>query len=234
MSWTHAAKGIAERFGVQIATTRRRGIDHYVDMNGIKPLRSYATIADVGAHRGETALALAERMPKAQIYSFEPMAENYRAMVSNVAENTRITCVHSALGPEDAEAVLEYGATSQQHSIATHSPDAKPDASEVVKVTSLDGFAEAQDIGRFDLVKTDTEGYDLEVLAGASRMLREGRIDFVYSETAFDASDRQHTSFTDLLGVMRGYDYRFIGLYELRHEPNPWRLLYCNALFTRL
>lgn len=88
-------------------------------------------------------------------------------------------------------------------------------------------------LARIDLLKADTEGYELEVVRGAAKSIEAGLIDFVYAEVGFEPDDAAHTPFGPLAGELSEYDYRLLGLYEVVHWPDPWRIGYCNALFTR-
>ncbi len=46
----------------------------------------------------------------------------------------------------------------------------------MVDVIDLDTFVAENDISQIDLLKIDTEGHELEVLKGASNLLRENRV----------------------------------------------------------
>jgi len=52
-----------------------------------------------------------------------------------------------------------------------------------------------------DILKTDIEGYHLEILRGAEFLLARNKISLVFSEAGFDREDRQHTNFCDLLAL---------------------------------
>jgi hypothetical protein len=51
-----------------------------------------------------------------------------------------------------------------------------------VKVVSLDDFAVREGIERIALLKIDTEGHEFEVLRGATRLLKNGKIDIIHFE----------------------------------------------------
>ena len=103
---------------------------------------------------------------------------------------------------------------------------------EDVTITTVDGFCMRQDIERIDLLKTDTEGFDLEVLYGATHMLENDRCLFVYSEVTFDDSDRHHTSFNQLSEFLIARNFRFVALYEQYVSRDLTASGYCNALFV--
>ena len=49
-------------------------------------------------------------------------------------------------------------------------------------MTIVDQFCEENGVARIQFLKIDTEGQEMEVLQGASRMIQEGRIDFIQFE----------------------------------------------------
>jgi FkbM family methyltransferase len=56
---------------------------------------------------------------------------------------------------------------------------------ELITIRTLDSFWAEQNINNIDLLKTDTEGFDLEVLKGAEAMLRAQQIQFILAEVTF-------------------------------------------------
>lgn len=57
--------------------------------------------------------------------------------------------------------------------------------------TSLDDFCKENDINRVGLIKMDVEGYEQDVLQGAKKMLKEGRIDKVVACTYHRIDDAE-------------------------------------------
>lgn len=229
-------KALSQRLGMQIASTARSGIYHCVDLDRIRPLRSFRTIFDVGAHIGETSAFYARQAPNSAIYAFEPIAHNYQQLVRTTAGSKRIRPVHTALAATSGERVIHHGETSQTHSLVGSVNDGRAGlrSSENIQVQTIDEFCASNTIEHIDLLKTDTEGYDMEVLRGASGLFEREAIDFVYAEAGFDPADVQHTSFERLFAFLTGKGFGFMGLYELSVNGPPRHIEYCNALFSRI
>ena len=102
--------------------------------------------------------------------------------------------------------------------------------SDLVEVTTLDAFCTAQKIGRIDILKTDTEGFDMNVLRGATKALRARRIRNIVSEATILGDDRLHTQLSDLVPFLTGYGFSLHSLYDLHHDSRG-KLLYFNAHF---
>ena len=227
------AARIAEHFGVFIAPSSRTGLDPWADLSRMKPTASFRTIFDVGAHHGETVLSLRRRAPHAQIHAFEPFPESFSRLRSAVGALPNVSCWQTAVADRSGEALLHLQGTDYEFSLI---PSKGGNSAQVipVPVTTLDQFAAQHGISQVDLLKTDTEGADLDVLRGAANLLERGAVDSVYAEFGLDDSDKQHTPLSRLSEVLGRYQFRLLGLYEIHHFPNPWRLGFGNALFTRL
>uniref|UniRef100_Q01XK7 Methyltransferase FkbM family n=1 Tax=Solibacter usitatus (strain Ellin6076) TaxID=234267 RepID=Q01XK7_SOLUE len=186
-------------------------------------------IFDVGAHLGSTALAFSEAYPKANIYSFEPSPETFKTLLKNCA-GKRIQAFQYAVGSDVETAVLYAKNASYLNSLVPELNAPRPDAYQTsVPVTSLDHFCTSHEIERIDLLKSDTEGYELEVLKGAKTLLRESRIGAIYVECALTRSSR-HIDVATLLTALTEHGYFLAGLYEQAHFENRF---FCNALFLR-
>lgn len=81
-----------------------------------------------------------------------------------------------------------------------------------------------------DLLKTDTEGFELEVIRGADRML-SGSVRAVLAETAFNRADRRHVHFADLSAALEPHGFTFVALYDGCLNGRGWD--FGNALFVR-
>lgn len=230
----HAAVRVAERFGLQIHTTRRRGVAPHVDMGHIRPMTSFQRILDVGAHWGESAREYRRLCPVAHITSFEPEQENFARLEADMRHDARVEVVHAAVGAKSGVSEMRLHDSSFCHTLAE--TDLGALATEQVTVLTLDEYCNAR-LGadeRIDLLKIDTEGFEVPVLQGAAGLLAARRIDFVYAEVAFDPADLLHGYFPAVSDLLAKHGYRPLGLYEVVHLENPWRIYYCNALFTHL
>lgn len=188
---------------------------------------------DVGANVGQTVAALREVFTDAHIHAFEPFATPRQALLDATASDSRVTVVSTAMGSAPGHLLVQPNRESQMSSLTGHlaSNDGLP--AERVDIDTLTNYCARAGIDFVDVLKTDTEGYDLEVLRGAGDLLAQQRIGYVFTEVGFLADDRQHTPFVPVLELMAGYKYRFLGLYE----TYPLHFfdessVYCNALFV--
>lgn len=231
---------VAESFGYDVLSTARTGVQFWRDMDRVKPTRGFRTILDIGAHHGESTLHFASRAPDARVYSFEPASNSFQRLVQATRSLPNVTCVQRAVGDAPCSMTLHLDDWSQANTLlsrdAEYAPRSQSSAlrSENVMVTTIDQFVAEHAITHVDLLKTDTEGFDAHVLRGARATLGRGAVDFIYAEVSFEPNDQQHTKFTELVAETTAAGFHLLGFYEVSHAQQPWRIAYCNALFTRL
>jgi FkbM family methyltransferase len=141
-------------------------------------LRPGMTFVDVGANVGYyTALAASLVTGSGgRVIAFEPSPYAFGRLRSMVLDNglELVTAIHAGLGEVAGRLNLYLGIGSHNHA-PTMIPHENSEATDV-RVTTLDEEAERLGIERIDMIKIDVEGYEPKVLAGAQRLLREGRI----------------------------------------------------------
>lgn len=135
---------------------------------------------DVGANIGYFSM-LVEKLSggTADIYSFEPLGENFEYLNENRRLNAfdRIRTYNMALGDRETElafSVPSAGNTGQGRILVEGENVAVDGLIERVRVTTLDAFVEENGISGIDFIKMDVEGAEALVLAGArSTILRD-------------------------------------------------------------
>lgn len=141
-----------------------------------------AVVLDVGGHAGQFAKLFARLAPQGRVYSFEPgsyaRAILERAIRLKGLRNVEI--VPLALGSQPGAVTLSVPikpSGSMGFGLAHLGAGApeRPVAAETVEVDTIDAFVRSRGLGRLDLIKADIEGWELEMLRGASETLRRLR-----------------------------------------------------------
>jgi FkbM family methyltransferase len=143
---------------------------------------------DAGANDGEHARYALQTFGSAfRVYSCEPMPGAFDKLVANTSGFANATNLNVALGDQAGVAAI-YSPTPQSvlaslHQIDFHGYEDKPavKAFECV-VRTLDSICESEGIERIHFLKIDVEGYELNVLKGAERMLQSEAIDVIQFE----------------------------------------------------
>lgn len=146
---------------------------------------------DVGANIGQMTSVLAASLGAGgRVIAFEPHPDVFRQLSANVsrwnaADDTALIELRN-LGASSSAGVAELAMDEEfAGNTGTASMAADVNADEIVRsitvpVVTLD---EALADARVGVMKLDVEGYELEVLRGATRLLEDGRIrDIVFEE----------------------------------------------------
>jgi len=174
-------------------------------------------ILDVGAYVGIYSLWVSRLVGDGFVIAFEPNPIAYRWLISNIELNgaINIKALPYALGDEIARQRLYIAGENIETSSLimnhiTKNPIGRyPIVGEfVVPVVTLDYVIDKsmEIVGRpvrhVDLVKVDVEGYEMRVLRGAERALREGLIDRFVIEVHTDQVNTKY-----LIKYLTNYGY---------------------------
>jgi len=216
------------------------GFDVWCDIHHLAEAWTYpvAVVFDVGAHDGETALSVLRAFPEARVTSFEPHPETFAALTRKLSRHPRFEAVNTALGVESGEVMMFQYEKSNINSLTPQAPFAVRFAEDarriVVSCATLDDHCARHAIARIDLLKIDTEGFDLVVLQGAQKMLRRRAIRFILVE--FNDLQPRAGTFGGALApidtLLRPHGYRFVASYVDYIVPEGEMFFVSNALFA--
>ncbi|MEQ9303259.1 MAG: FkbM family methyltransferase [Marinoscillum sp.] len=192
-------------------------------------------IFDVGANIGQTCERFREGFPDATIYAFEPFQEAFSLLENKFLNEDMVKPYHLGFGSEKAR--LNVVIDQKSHSVLNSFRNvAKPNKNrgemEEVEVSTVDLFMKSIDFGYLDILKIDTEGWEVEVLKGAENILKERKVGAVYCECGFSENNNRNTYFSSICQFLESYEYFFYGLYGIRHNQFKRNTHYANALFV--
>lgn len=233
-----AIKWAIERAGVYYARRRYMpsGIDWLWDVHRLNKGRSLKTVLDVGANVGQTTRMIKRRFPDAEVQAFEPVRSTCETLQHNVRDLDGVTVHRLAFSDRAGSAVITADANSQLNHLVSGAVEESP-GTERVDTDTLDAFCARRQIDRIDLLKVDAEGADLQVLHGGGRLLREGRIAFVFVEAGFDPTDSGHVYLPVLLDYLTRAGAEPYAFYDYGHHQPPGHselggLVFANVLFV--
>ena len=185
----------ARRLGYRLQSYKSApyGLDPWRDLERLARVWNIdlALTYDVGANVGQTASLLKKMWHDMQIVCFEPTPATFDILRQTVSALPGVTAHNIGLGASAGSFDLfTYPGDSLLNSLSPHSPFTARFASKydpmVEKISctvrTLDEVRRESGVERINLLKIDTEGFDLQVLEGAKETLREGRVDFIYLE----------------------------------------------------
>jgi FkbM family methyltransferase len=190
-------------------------------------------IFDVGANIGQSAVWFSKSFPSARIYAFEPIPTVFKRLEKEVAGVSNIKTLNLACG--DASKTIQIPSTDSDtiQTIQVLAPNAGTEGGDEITVTTVDDYCESNNIPSIQILKTDTEGYDLDVLRGASRMLGAGGISYILSEVSIIEGDELHTNLFEITEWLRPFGFKPVSFYDLHHDAGNGKLTYFNALFQK-
>jgi FkbM family methyltransferase len=214
-------------------------LDLLSDLSRLAPLSGFKEVLDVGANKGQTAITFTRGFPSARIHSFEPFPRTFSELEANTRAINRVKRVPLACGSSIGvvEVPVQPAERSGLNSLVAgnHVPreGVRFGARESIQVTTIDAYCAQEGINRIDLLKIDTEGFEVEVLKGAPVKLGAGLIDFVYAECDFGQVDPNeiHGSFFELHELLSRNGFRLVTIYTDFADRRGFH--WGNALFAR-
>ncbi|MFT6198223.1 MAG: FkbM family methyltransferase [Nonlabens sp.] len=195
---------------------------------------SFDLFFDIGANIGQSISEIREYYPNSTIYSFEPVLSTYKTLIENCPDN-KVKCFQIGFGSEKSELDIYIDEDTKSDMISFNAKNNNKSSShkETVKIETLDSFCTDNRIEKIDYVKIDTEGYDLQVLKGATHLLQNAKLSFIETEVSMNPENTFHARFEDVKEYLEKFDYRLYGIYKQIHEwPTKKPILRrVNALF---
>jgi FkbM family methyltransferase len=198
----------------------------------------FATVIDVGAHHGQFALFAHHRFPRAQLFCFEPQPDAQQIIRRVFPQPGPMKLFDVALGSDATAAqamhVSRLDDSSSLLPITERYTTAFPGTDEVtsisVPVTRLDDVLTEPAPARPCLLKIDVQGYELEVLRGGERVLRD--VDEVFVECSFVELYTGQALAGELIAYLWSKGFRLTGVFCIKRDI-AGRCLQADILFER-
>ena len=200
--------------------------------NLFKLARPGITVMDIGTNIGLTALTFAKIVgDNGKVFGFEPDPYNHsKAAINKSLNNFKALSLYNiGLAEKEGTASLfNVNATNRgMLRILRDNGNTKDLDKTVVNLTTLDRFVEEHAIQKIDLMKIDVEGYELNVLRGASHTLR------VHKPVLFIELDdynlrEQGASPSELIGYLQSFGYSITDAVSNQHLNEGSSLSNCH------
>jgi FkbM family methyltransferase len=142
---------------------------------------------DVGANIGDYTELLATHHPKAKIYCFEPNPNTFKKLAENCGDLA--TLINGGIGAEIGELKLYFESSDSTSVQASSNPEIlnviakQSDLTSIdIKINTIDNYCLQNGIDSIDFLKIDIEGFELEALEGAKKLLSEKKIKLIQFE----------------------------------------------------
>jgi FkbM family methyltransferase len=212
---------------VNLTPNKVRGLDPIRDLEFLLAHKPDPVVFDVGANDGETVQDFLRVFPRARLFAFEPYAGCCAILARKFGTNANVSIQNLALGAARCTTDLNLYSGNRMNSLLPL--DAAPGnvmsqnftltGTAKVSVEALDAFCAEHRITAIDVLKIDTQGYDLQVLKGAVRLLETRRIKAVLLEVNFIPMYERQPSFLELHAFLSSFGYHLVDFYnQQRHD----------------
>jgi len=209
-----------------------KGIDLVTDLERLegKSLVNWI-IFDVGANVGDFTDYLLGKTSNCEFKTFEPIKDTFSKLQNRFKANSKVMNFNFALGEKAGDQVIHLFEDNQLNSLKGDlSSDEQISNKQTVIIKTLSDFCPESSVERIDLLKIDTEGFELEILRGGIDILKN--VKYIFVEVGFVDEDLRHTSFVKVDKFLKELGFSFYSLYDLYHYNRPYELLFANALFV--
>ena len=188
-----------------------------------KGFKKFDIFFDIGAHKGESIVSFLKNFQIKKIYSFEASPENFKVLLKNKVKfdnkfkNTSIILENLAIGSSNEEVVFKQSYESMSSTFTKINQDSKYYKKKInlfrlnrnenffkdimVQLFTLDQYLNKNNISKVDFLKTDTEGYEYDVLLGLKDNIK--KVSIIMFEHHYDDMLNKNYTFRDINKLLK-------------------------------
>lgn len=178
----------------------------------------FSTYIDVGANKGQFALAALAANPTGRVISFEPVDTAIAAFKRVFSRDPRVTLHECALGEVDGSAIIRVPESSGSASMIV--PLSGSIRDQEIRVRTLDGVLAESSFQEPALLKLDIQGFELQALRGGVRTLR--RFSDLFVEVSFTSLAPEHATAQQIIEYLTPRGFVLAGVYNPINVATPW------------
>ena len=194
-----------------------------------KNLKGKIILFDVGAHHGETLKLFLNKLDILEIHCFEASPINFKILSKEIKKlnfKSNIYLNNVGIGSTNEDTFINQTEETSSSSINEFNINSEYFKKKMrilnikntknfynkipIKVIKLDDYIEKKKIFKIDILKIDTEGFELNVLKGLK--LNNKKVKFIYFEHHYDDMIKKNYKFADINKILN--DYGFVKKYK--------------------
>ncbi len=198
------------------------GQDPFQDMSFFLKGIQNPVIFDVGANIGQSVDEFKKVFPNSLINSFEPSPSTYEKLSEHCKDLDGVKTWNYGVGSRHATLPFIENNISYMRSFLTPSEfcTGQVEKTTNVKVLTLDSVAKEQNIEFVHILKSDTQGYDLEVFKGAEGLMKENKIGLIYFEFIFSNMYQELPSFPEVFRFLLEHNFSLVNFYQSHFQQD--------------
>ena len=225
-----AVKQLLRRVGIDIRFIPELGFDAYPDIRRIVAA-DRPVIFDVGANRGQTIERFREVFARPAIHAFEPGRDTFADLQRRCAGIPDLHLNNVAVGARSESRIFLRSEPDTMSSFLEPSIDAWGEVRDryPVEVITVDDYCAGRGIERIDVLKSDTQGFDLEVIKGAQRMIDKRAVHLIFMEITFSDMYKGLPRFDEIYAFLVDRQFVLVSFYDFYYQSG--RAGWTDALF---
>ena len=203
-------------------------------------LRRIDLVLDIGGNMGQFTKSLRSDGYQGEVHSFEPVKSTF-SQLQQASEHDPNWFVHNfAMGDQLEQKEVNVTVSSDFASFLQPNEYGmkrfkknKTDYTEMVEVNTIDNFLETQIPNLNDkriFLKTDTQGYDLEVVKGAEKSMR--LIHCLLSEISFIPIYNGMMHYLDALKIYETYGFSVSAFYPITRDKETMSIIEMDCVMV--
>ncbi len=210
---------------------------------------NFKIMFDVGAHKGETIELFLKHFKIEKLYSFEASPLSYdilRNTLPKITSKQKVTdiCIENlAIGSEIKKIQIKHLKESSSSTIKDINSNSKYFKKKkflfgfnaenfyqniIVDQTTIDKYVKTKKIEQIDFLKIDTEGYEYEILKGASENLKNIKI--ILFEHHYDDMINKGYKFSDINNILLKNNFKQIFKIKMPYRKT-FEYIYLNKSY---
>lgn len=173
-------------------------------------------VIDIGAYVGMFSVKMAERVGlEGKVIAIEPAQPNIPILIQNTKYIPNIIVMTMAAGSRKGVAELSIARDSPCHTLIPREGD-----KQAVVIDSLDNILKGLKITKVDFIKIDAEGYELEILKGATETLKNNKVNLAVASYHELPNGEKEMPYINEFLLTAGYETRIIKDYIYAYRPD--------------
>lgn len=213
-------------------TSSEVGKDPFLDLRTLAGGRSPLVIIDAGANVGQSIFDFHAVFHEPVIHAFEPGVETFAELHRRTSGLEGVYLNNCALGSQSGVVKLVQNSASEMSSFFEPSEDCwgSVQGKHDTVVRTLDDYCAEKNLPRIDILKSDTQGFDLEVIKGAKQLLSRNAIHFIFTEIILWGLYKGLPSIEEIYSFLMEQGFSLVSFYQF-HYQYP-RTAWTDALFV--
>jgi FkbM family methyltransferase len=207
------------------------GQDPFRDMQKLVASPYRPVIFDVGANVGQSIDLFRGRFEEPVIHAFEPGADTFLELRKHAAGTPDLYLNNFALGSRPGVSDFLENTCSVMSSFLEPGQDCWGNirSRRAVEVKTIDDYCQHNDISHIEILKSDTQGFDLEVIRGAENRLAQSFIHLIFLEITFSDMYKRLPRLDEIYAFLIDRGFFLVSFYKFEYQNN--RAGWTDALF---